>query len=114
MLARIYLIRHGETECSISGRHTGHTDVPLAGHGENAARELGQRLHDSPFAPVLTSPRQPARQTCELAGLPPVAEMSQTLAEWDYGATTRDSTQWTFASRITRLPAPQHPHPCAR
>jgi broad specificity phosphatase PhoE len=57
MLSRIYLIRRGETDWSLSGWHTGHTDLPLTAHGEKAARELGQRLHDIPFTHVLTSPR---------------------------------------------------------
>jgi broad specificity phosphatase PhoE len=85
MLPRIYLIRHGETEWSLSGQHTGHTDIPLTARGEDGARELGQRLRDIPFARVLTSPRQRARRTCELAGLGPMAEIEPDLAEWDYG-----------------------------
>jgi Fructose-2,6-bisphosphatase len=85
MLPRIYLIRHGETEWSLSGRHTGRTDISLTAPGEDAARELGQRLRDIQFARVLTSPRQRARRTCELAGLGPVAEIEPDLAEWDYG-----------------------------
>ena len=85
MLPRIYLIRHGETEWSLSGQHTGRTDIPLTARGEDEARELGQRLRDIQFARVLTSPRQRARRTCELAGLGPVAEIEPDLAEWDYG-----------------------------
>jgi broad specificity phosphatase PhoE len=85
MLPRIYLIRHGETEWSLSGRHTSRTDLPLTARGEDAARELGRRLRDIPFARVLTSPRQRARRTCELAALGPVAEIAPDLAEWDYG-----------------------------
>ena len=85
MLPRIYLIRHGETEWSLSGQHTGRTDIPLTAPGEDGARELGQRLRDIPFARVLTSPRQRARRTCELAGLGPAAEIEPDLAEWDYG-----------------------------
>jgi broad specificity phosphatase PhoE len=85
MLPRIYLIRHGETEWSLSGQHTGRTDIPLTARGEDAARELGQRLRDIPFAHVLTSPRQRARRTCELAGLGPMTEIEPDLAEWDYG-----------------------------
>jgi hypothetical protein len=69
MLPRIYLIRHGETEWSLSGQHTSRTDIPLTARGEEAARELGQRLRDIQFARVLTSPRQRARRTCELAWL---------------------------------------------
>ena len=63
MLARIYLIRHGETEWSLSGQHTGRTDIPLTARGEDGARELGQRLRDIQFARVLTTPRQRARRT---------------------------------------------------
>ncbi|MDB6125138.1 MAG: phosphoglycerate mutase [Pedosphaera sp.] len=85
MLPRIYFIRHGETEWSLSGQHTGRTDIPLAGHGEDAARKLGERLRDIPFTRVLTSPRQRARRTCELAGLGSKAEIEPDLAEWDYG-----------------------------
>jgi broad specificity phosphatase PhoE len=85
MLPRIYLIRHGETEWSLSGQHTSHTDIPLTGRGEDGARELGQRLRDIQFARVLTSPRQRARRTCELAGLGRAREIEPDLAEWDYG-----------------------------
>jgi broad specificity phosphatase PhoE len=85
MLPRIYLIRHGETEWSLYGQHTGRTDIPLTARGEDAARELGQRLRDIPFARVLTSPQQRARRTCELAGLGSMAEIEPDLAEWDYG-----------------------------
>ena len=58
MLPRIYLIRHGETEWSLSGQHTGRTDIPLTARGEDGARGLGQRLRDIQLARVLTSPRQ--------------------------------------------------------
>jgi broad specificity phosphatase PhoE len=85
MLPRIYLIRHGQTEWSLSGRHTSRTDIPLTAQGEDAARELGHCLRDIQFARVLTSPRQRARRTCELAGLGPAAEIEPDLAEWDYG-----------------------------
>ncbi len=85
MLPIIYLVRHGETEWSRSGRHTSRTDLPLSAHGEEAARALGQRLRGIPFARVLSSPRVRARRTCELA-LPEVtAEIEPDLAEWDYG-----------------------------
>ena len=85
MIQRLYLIRHGETEWSLSGQHTGRTDIPLTARGEAEARELGQRLRVIPFSRVFTSPRQRARQTCELAGLRPTAEIEPDLAEWDYG-----------------------------
>ena len=81
----IYLIRHGETAWSLSGQHTGHTDIPLTAHGEDEARELAPRLRHITFAHVLTSPLQRAQQTCELAGLSPTAAIEPDLAEWDYG-----------------------------
>ena len=81
----LYLIRHGETAWSLSGQHTGRTEVPLTALGENAARELGVQLRDVSFARVLVSPRQRARRTCLLADLSPPAEVAADLAEWDYG-----------------------------
>ncbi len=85
MLARIYLIRHGETEWSLSGQHTGRTDLPLTEQGERDARNLGERLRAASFNRVFTSPRQRARRTCELAGFASVAETEPDLAEWNYG-----------------------------
>ncbi|MEO6423448.1 MAG: histidine phosphatase family protein, partial [Candidatus Nitrotoga sp.] len=82
---RLYLIRHGETEWSLSGRHTGRTDISLTQNGEDEARELGKHLRDIPFANVLTSPLKRALQTCELVGLDKVPEIEADLAEWDYG-----------------------------
>jgi probable phosphoglycerate mutase len=84
-LLQLYFIRHGETEWTRSGQHTGRTDIPLTGRGEDEARELGARLREVRFARVLTSPRQRARQTCQLARLEPVPEVEPDLAEWDYG-----------------------------
>jgi broad specificity phosphatase PhoE len=84
-LLQLYFIRHGETEWSLSGQHTGRTDIPLTARGEDEARELGPCLREIQFARVLTSPRQRARRTCELAGLGPAAEIDPDLAEWDYG-----------------------------
>ena len=83
---KLHFIRHGETEWSLSGRHTGRTDLPLTAHGEDQARKLGVRLGGLPFSRVLTSPRQRAWRTCELAALVPLAEIDPDLAEWDYGA----------------------------
>ena len=85
MLLRIYLIRHGETEWSLSGQHTGRTDLPLTEQGERDARNLGERLRAASFNRVFTSPRQRARRTCELAGFAPVAETEPDLTEWNYG-----------------------------
>lgn len=82
---RLYLIRHGETEWSLSGQYTGRTDIPLTAHGEGAAREVGQRLRSVSFAYVLTSPLKRAQQTCALAGLEPTPEIEPDLAEWDNG-----------------------------
>ena len=84
-LRELYFIRHGETEWSLSGRHTGRTEIPLTPHGGEQARELGLRLRMLGFSRVLTSPRQRARQTCKLAGLTPSAEIDADLSEWDYG-----------------------------
>jgi probable phosphoglycerate mutase len=84
-LLRLYLIRHGETEWSLSGQHTGRTDIPLTAHGEDEARELQPCLRRIQFTRVLTSPRQRARRTCELAGLGPDAKIEPDLSEWDYG-----------------------------
>lgn len=81
---RLFLIRHGETEWSRTGRHTGRTYIPLTSNGENEARKLGRHLRDIPFAQVLSSPLKRARQTCELS-LDKVPEMEPDLAEWDYG-----------------------------
>jgi probable phosphoglycerate mutase len=81
----LYLIRHGETEWSLSGRHTGCTDLLLTQNGESEARELGRQLQDVTFAHVLSSPLRRALQTCELAGLDKFREVEPDLAEWDYG-----------------------------
>ncbi|ADU48325.1 histidine phosphatase family protein [Intrasporangium calvum] len=81
----IYLFRHGETEWSISGQHTGSTDLPLLPEGEAAARELGEILRHRRFERVLVSPLQRARHTAELAGLGDF-EVEPLLREWDYGA----------------------------
>ena len=85
MFPRIYLVRHGETEWSLSGQYTSRTDLALTAHGEGLARELRLRLTDISFARVLSSPRQRARRTCELVipGAPP--EIEPDLGEWDYG-----------------------------
>ncbi|HXX85092.1 MAG TPA: histidine phosphatase family protein [Casimicrobiaceae bacterium] len=81
----VYLARHGETEWSLSGRHTGLTDVPLTSRGERNARRLADRLRGIDFAKVLASPLQRAAHTCELAGFGAVAEVDRDLLEWNYG-----------------------------
>jgi len=80
----LWVVRHGQTEWSVAGRHTSTTDLPLLPEGEDAARELGPRLAGHPFALVLTSPRLRARRTAELAGFPGAA-VDEDLAEWAYG-----------------------------
>lgn len=82
---RLYLIRHGQTEWSLSGQHTGRTDIALTAQGEDEARALAPWLKPIQFARVFTSPWQRARRTCELAGLGSQAEIEPDLAEWDYG-----------------------------
>jgi broad specificity phosphatase PhoE len=84
-LPRIYFIRHGETPWSLSGQHTGRTDLPLTERGEQDARALADRLGAVEFSRVLTSPLLRARRTCELAGLGNAAQIETDAAEWDYG-----------------------------
>ena len=85
MASRVFLVRHGETAWSLSGQHTGRTDIPLTSQGEQDARRLEPRLRAVEFVAVLTSPAQRARRTCELAGLSKSAAIDPDLAEWDYG-----------------------------
>jgi broad specificity phosphatase PhoE len=82
---QVYLARHGETAWSISGQHTGLTDLPLTANGERNARLLGGRLKGLTFARVSTSPLQRAARTCELAGFGPTASIDADLVEWNYG-----------------------------
>ncbi len=81
----IFLARHGETAWSLTGQHTGLTDLPLTEAGERNARWLQERLSGLKFINVFTSPLQRARRTCELAGFGSVAEIDHDLVEWDYG-----------------------------
>lgn len=81
----IVLVRHGATQWSESGRHTGRTDVALTNEGRQQAVTLGRRLQTRRFALVLTSPMQRAYDTCRLAGLTSAAEVDENLREWDYG-----------------------------
>jgi probable phosphoglycerate mutase len=84
-IQRVFLIRHGETEWSLSGQHTGITDIPLTEHGRTMPRLLAPILAKVSFARVFTSPLQRARETCELAGLGTRAEIDRDLTEWNYG-----------------------------
>ena len=81
----IWLIRHGETEWSLSGAHTGRTDLPLTPTGEKKAERIRDVLAGHSFALVLTSPLERARRTCEIAGLADRAQIDPNLMEWDYG-----------------------------
>jgi broad specificity phosphatase PhoE len=84
LVGDVWVVRHGETEWSRDGRHTGSTDIPLTDAGEAAARELAPRLAGETFELVLTSPRERARRTAELAGFAD-AEVDEDLVEWAYG-----------------------------
>ena len=82
---QIWLFRHGETEWSLSGQHTGRTDLPLTAAGRRRAEALGRRLAGRPFALVMSSPLGRALETCRLAGYGDVVELNPDLMEWDYG-----------------------------
>src|SRR6266576_3446903 len=81
----LYPARHGETAWSVTGQHTGLTDLPLTGRGERNAQRLGKRLAGVAFAKVFTSPLKRASRTCELAGFGGKAEADPDLVEWNYG-----------------------------
>jgi len=81
----IYLARHGETAWTLSGQHTGRTDIPLTPRGERNARQLQRRMSGISFAKVFTSPLQRAVRTCDLAGFGSAAELDHDLVEWNYG-----------------------------
>jgi broad specificity phosphatase PhoE len=85
LLPVVYLARHGETAWSLSGQHTGRTDLALTERGERNARALAERLRGLAFAKVFTSPLTRALRTCELAGFGSAAEIDPDLVEWDYG-----------------------------
>src|SRR6202043_1890824 len=84
-LPMVCVARHGETEWSLSGQHTGVTDLPLTEHGEQDAKRLAGRLKGLTFVKFFTSPLQPARRTCELAGFGDRAEIVPEAIEWNYG-----------------------------
>jgi len=95
----LYLVRHGETEWSRSGRHTGRSDIPLTEAGEAAARGVAGRLQGTAFAAVWSSPSLRARTTCTLAGFGDGAVIKDELAEWDYGAYEGVTTEQILAER---------------
>ena len=107
----IWLIRHGATEWSVSGAHTGRTDIPLTPAGERSATQAGRFLAGRSFALVLTSPLQRARETCRLAGYGDVAQIDPDLREWDYGAyegrTSAEIQQTAPGWTIWTAPVPQ-------
>ena len=97
-LPKIYLVRHGETEWSLTGRHTGRTDVPLTPRGEARAADLRLRLRPFHFDHILTSPSLRARRTCQLAGYAHLAKIDEDLHEWDYGPYEGLTTQQIHAT----------------
>ena len=108
---RIWLVRHGETEWSKSGQHTGRTDIPLTATGEEQGKALGRHLAGKEFALVLTSPLGRARETCRLAGFDAAAQVSEDLLEWNYGIyegrTTADVRAKQPGWSIWTTPVPQ-------
>jgi broad specificity phosphatase PhoE len=102
----VVVVRHGQTEWSVAGRHTGRTDVPLTEAGRHAAARLALPLARRPFSLVLTSPLKRARDTCALAGFAAVARVDDDLAEWNYGdyegrttaAIRADRPEWSLWS----------------
>jgi broad specificity phosphatase PhoE len=95
----VYLARHGETAWSLTGQHTGRTDLPLTERGEQNARALRERLIGLKFAKVLTSPLQRAARTCKLAGFGAAAEVDPDLLEWNYGQYEGRTTAEIHAER---------------
>eukprot|EP01132_Coremiostelium_polycephalum_P007146 gene7146-8804_t len=95
----IYLVRHGQTEWSLSGQHTGRTDMPLTAAGEAAARTLADRLQGLAFSAIWSSPSQRASKTCALAGFGDASIIKDDLAEWDYGTYEGITTKAILAER---------------
>ncbi len=93
MFVEIWLVRHGETEWSLSGAHTSTTDIPLTEHGRQRAVELREYLDGKKFAAVFVSPMQRARETCEIAGYGDVAQVEPGLMEWNYGESEGKTTK---------------------
>ncbi len=106
----LVVVRHGATEWSRNGRHTGRTDLPLLPEGEEQARTAGALLHGRPFGLVLCSPLGRARATCELAGYADQAELTDDLLEWDYGeyegVTTTEIRETVPGWTVWTLPSP--------
>jgi broad specificity phosphatase PhoE len=100
----LVLARHGETQWSLAGRHTGRSDIPLTANGRRQAELLGTRLHKRSFARILSSPSSRAVETCRIAGFSSLLETSDDLLEWDYGDyeglrtsdIRRDRPDWTL------------------
>lgn len=93
MAVELWLVRHGETEWSLSGAHTGRTEIPLTDHGRKRAEELRDFLQGTEFARVLVSPLGRARETCAIAGFGDVAVVDAGLLEWDYGRSEGKTTK---------------------
>ncbi len=93
MSVELWLVRHGETEWSLSGAHTSRTDIPLTDHGRQRAEELRDFLKGTSFAKVLVSPMQRARETCEIAGFGAQMVIENGLKEWDYGESEGKTTK---------------------
>lgn len=110
-LREVWLIRHGETEWSRSGQHTGRTDIALTDHGRDQARALAPRLAAQPFDAVWSSPMSRAIETCELAGLGAQRVTMPDLHEWDYGIyegrTTPDIRATEPDWSVWRSPVPE-------
>ncbi|OBZ95899.1 phosphoglycerate mutase [Pararhizobium polonicum] len=98
-LPETHLVRHGATEWSLSGKHTGRSDIPLTSDGEEAARRLAGRLQGHRFSAVWSSPSQRALRTCALAGFASESAINPDLAEWDYGSYEGITTREILAQR---------------
>ena len=93
MRVELWLVRHGETEWSLSGAHTSTTDIPLTDHGRKRAEELRGYLKDTHFAKVFVSPAQRAQETCQIAGFGSQATTVENLREWNYGEAEGKTTK---------------------